>query len=63
VMMQMKCASRSIESAVCFSITLRHEDRGEETLQEVNSSRVDETNGRIVDQAARFVLCHPDETR
>lgn len=36
-------------------------NRGEETFQEVDSARVDEINRRIVNQAARFIFCHPDD--
>jgi hypothetical protein len=36
-------------------------ERGEETTAEVDAVRVDEVNRRIVNQAARFIFCHPDD--
>lgn len=37
------------------------EDRGPETIKEVDAKRVKEINKRVIDQAHRFVFCHPHD--
>jgi hypothetical protein len=36
-------------------------DRGPETIEQVDAGRVEQINRRVIDQAHRFVFCHPDD--